>query len=41
MAATLKASLLGALDGLDRLDVDDLLRARYRRLMQYGRFEEA
>jgi acetyl-CoA carboxylase carboxyl transferase subunit alpha len=40
MAATLKTSLVSVLDGLERLSIDELLKARYDRLMQYGRFEE-
>ena len=41
MAATLKAALLGTLDGLDKLSLDELIKTRYARLMQYGAFEEA
>ena len=41
MAKTLKASLLSALDALGSVPVDQLTEARYARLMQYGKFEEA
>jgi acetyl-CoA carboxylase carboxyl transferase subunit alpha len=41
MAATLKQALLAALDSLERVPLDELLTARYARLMQYGKFEEA
>ena len=36
MAASLKAQLLAALDELEELEVDALLRRRYERLMSYG-----
>jgi acetyl-CoA carboxylase carboxyl transferase subunit alpha len=41
MAVTLKQALLTALDSLEGVPTDDLLEARYARLMQYGKFEEA
>jgi acetyl-CoA carboxylase carboxyl transferase subunit alpha len=41
MAATLKYALISALNDLDRIPHDQLLKARYARLMQYGKFEEA
>jgi len=41
MAANLKQSLLSTLENIERLSIDDLMRARYSRLMQYGKFEEA
>jgi len=41
MAATLKAALLTALEDFDRLGIDELMKARYARLMKYGAFEEA
>ena len=41
MAKTLKASLLSALDALGSVPVGQLTEARYARLMQYGKFEEA
>ena len=41
MAKTLKASLLSALDALGSVPVDQLTEARYARLMQYGKFDEA
>lgn len=41
MAATLKAALLAALEDFDRLGTDELMKARYTRLMKYGAFEEA
>ena len=41
MAKTLKASLLSTLDALGSVPVDQLTEARYARLMQYGKFEEA
>ncbi|MBI5613173.1 MAG: acetyl-CoA carboxylase carboxyl transferase subunit alpha [Gammaproteobacteria bacterium] len=40
MAATLKASLLAHLATLNSLSVDQLVAARYARLMHYGQFEE-
>ncbi len=41
MAAALKANLLANLATLDSLSIDQLLAARYARLMHYGQFEEA
>jgi acetyl-CoA carboxylase carboxyl transferase subunit alpha len=41
MAATLKQSLQATLGALEAIPVDKLLEARYARLMQYGKFEEA
>ncbi len=41
MAAALKASLLTNLATLNSLSIDQLLAARYARLMHYGQFEEA
>jgi acetyl-CoA carboxylase carboxyl transferase subunit alpha len=41
MAATLKYSLISALNDLERTPRDQLLSTRYARLMQYGKFEEA
>lgn len=41
MAATLKTSLLAALDDFDKLNINELMKARYARLMKYGTFEEA
>ncbi len=41
MAKTLKARLLASLDALGALPADQLIEARYARLMQYGKFEEA
>jgi acetyl-CoA carboxylase carboxyl transferase subunit alpha len=40
MAKTLKARLLASLDTLAELPADQLIEARYARLMQYGKFEE-
>jgi len=40
MAAVLKASLLTNLATLNSLSIDQLLAARYARLMHYGQFEE-
>ncbi len=40
MAKTLKARLLATLDALAALPADQLIEARYARLMQYGKFEE-
>jgi acetyl-CoA carboxylase carboxyl transferase subunit alpha len=40
MAKTLKARLLVSLDALAELPADQLIEARYARLMQYGKFEE-
>lgn len=41
MAVTLKQALLSTLDSLAGVPTDELLEARYARLMQYGKFEEA
>jgi len=41
MAVTLKQALISTLDSLADVPTDDLLEARYARLMQYGKFEEA
>jgi acetyl-CoA carboxylase carboxyl transferase subunit alpha len=41
IAATLKQSLLTTLDQLDALSTDALVQARFTRLMQYGKYEEA
>jgi acetyl-CoA carboxylase carboxyl transferase subunit alpha len=41
MAESLRQALLATLDGLDKTPADELLTARYARLMQYGKFEEA
>ena len=41
MAGTLKQALISTLDSLADVPTDDLLEARYARLMQYGKFEEA
>ena len=41
MAKSLKQTLLSALDELDRTPSEALLKVRYARLMQYGKFEEA
>jgi acetyl-CoA carboxylase carboxyl transferase subunit alpha len=41
MADALKQALLVTLDGLEGIPVGDVLEARYSRLMQYGKFEEA
>ncbi len=41
MAANLKQTLLSALVELDRTPPEELLKVRYARLMQYGKFEEA
>ena len=41
MAASLKQTLLSALVELDKTPPDELLKVRYARLMQYGKFEEA
>ncbi len=41
MAKTLKARLLATLDTLGEMPADQLIEARYARLMQYGKFEEA
>jgi acetyl-CoA carboxylase alpha subunit len=40
MAAALKASLLTNLATLNSLSIDQLVAARYARLMHYGQFEE-
>jgi acetyl-CoA carboxylase carboxyl transferase subunit alpha len=40
MAASLKRTLIGHLDGLVEQDVDELLTRRYARIMSYGRFKE-
>ncbi len=40
MAKTLKQSLLTALDSIEKTPPEDLLKVRYARLMQYGKFEE-
>ncbi|MBA4502797.1 acetyl-CoA carboxylase carboxyl transferase subunit alpha [Marinobacterium marinum] len=40
MAASLKASLVDALDRLSGLESDELLERRYQRLMSYGVFED-
>ncbi len=40
MAATLKQALLYALDEVEKVAAEDLLKHRYARLMQYGKFEE-
>ena len=41
MAASLKQTLLSALVELDKTAPEELLKVRYARLMQYGKFEEA
>ncbi len=41
MAANLKQTLLSALVELDKTPPEELLKVRYTRLMQYGKFEEA
>jgi len=41
MAASLKQTLLSALIELDKTPPEELLKVRYARLMQYGKFEEA
>jgi acetyl-CoA carboxylase carboxyl transferase subunit alpha len=41
MAANLKQTLLTALVALDKTPPEELLKVRYARLMQYGKFEEA
>jgi acetyl-CoA carboxylase carboxyl transferase subunit alpha len=41
MAANLKRTLLTALVELDKTPSEELLKVRYARLMQYGKFEEA
>ncbi len=40
MAQVLKNALIGHLDALGRLGPDELLNARYQRLMSFGRFKE-
>jgi len=40
MAASLKQTLLSALVELDKTPPEELLKVRYARLMQYGKFEE-
>jgi len=40
MASRLKQALVGTLELLEKTPLDELLRARYARLMQYGKFEE-
>jgi acetyl-CoA carboxylase carboxyl transferase subunit alpha len=40
MAEVLKNALISHIDGLSRLAVDELVEARYKRLMSYGRFKE-
>lgn len=40
MAEVLKNALIGHLDGLSRFAPDELVDARYRRLMSFGRFKE-
>ena len=40
MAASLKKTLLSALVELDKTPPEELLKVRYARLMQYGKFEE-
>jgi acetyl-CoA carboxylase carboxyl transferase subunit alpha len=40
MAATLKASLRGALETLCAIPIDRLLELRHERLMRYGEYEE-
>ncbi len=39
MAQRIKAALSGALDRLDGMDMDELLRQRYERLMSYGEYK--
>jgi len=41
MATSLKQTLLSALVELDKTPPEELLKVRYARLMQYGKFEEA
>ena len=41
MARTLKQALLARLETLDKIDMDALIAARYKRLMGFGRFKEA
>ncbi|KPK59133.1 MAG: acetyl-CoA carboxylase carboxyltransferase subunit alpha [Gammaproteobacteria bacterium] len=40
MAEVLKNALISHIDGLSRLAVDELVEARYQRLMSFGRFKE-
>ncbi|OOZ42971.1 acetyl-CoA carboxylase carboxyl transferase subunit alpha [Solemya elarraichensis gill symbiont] len=40
MAKSLKASLLEALERVESIDSEELLELRYKRIMEYGRFEE-
>jgi acetyl-CoA carboxylase carboxyl transferase subunit alpha len=40
MAEVLKNALISHMDGLSRLAVDELVEARYQRLMSFGRFKE-
>ena len=41
MSKTLKQALLARLETLDKIDMDALIAARYKRLMGFGRFKEA
>ncbi|MCK7576364.1 MAG: acetyl-CoA carboxylase carboxyltransferase subunit alpha [Chromatiales bacterium] len=41
MSKTLKHALLARLEALDKIDMDSLIAARYKRLMGFGRFKEA
>ena len=43
MASSIKSQILGELETLDQLSLEDLLAKRYQRLMSYGNFlkEEA
>jgi len=40
IANSLRQSLIGALDQLESVSMDQLLQSRYARLMQYGQYEE-
>ena len=40
MAQSLKNALIAHLDGLNRFPVDELLEARYQRLLSFGRYKE-
>ena len=40
MAQALKNALIGHLDALARMSPEDLLKARYQKLMSFGRFRE-
>ncbi|KHF26144.1 acetyl-CoA carboxylase carboxyl transferase subunit alpha [Solemya velum gill symbiont] len=40
MARSLKASLLETLERVESIDSEELLELRYKRIMEYGRFEE-